>query len=295
MSGHLLLRHVIRNFAPRSSRGDFCILLALLAFVAPLSVCAHDGVLYTGTCRNVTHSMDGNLKLFLTEADGAIKGYMSISGWLVGSGEVTGTRKGNALALKTYDPITETRITWQGTLRDSKLGGEYFVPPNARLEMDKQVGEWEVQVSGLEGKQSDEDVKALFLMACEMDLNAPRQLPGGDLVTGAQAIFDSIHPAGTGVSVCVTDAVIQWKDGAAESSYADVHKYSLEYVLYWHGVLTPTGWTRLRLSYNTELQAVTSHEVVQTTGTTRGEVEEIAYGIGFFLGRAAMESMLNGK
>lgn len=58
---------------------------------------------------------------------------------------------------------------------------------------------------------------------------------------------------------------------------------------------TANGHTKLRLTYNNALQAVTAHEVIETTGTTKSEVGEIAFGIGVLLGKAAVESMLNSK
>lgn len=57
------------------------------------SECRRD--LYSGTCRNVTFGIDGLLKLFIVETDKGLDGYMSISGFLFGSGPLKGTRDGN--------------------------------------------------------------------------------------------------------------------------------------------------------------------------------------------------------
>ncbi|MGV3663194.1 MAG: hypothetical protein ACO1TE_23685 [Prosthecobacter sp.] len=48
----------------------------------------------------------------------------------------------------------------------------------------------------------------------------------------------------------------------------------------------------MKLAYNNELNAVTSNEIVASTGTTNAEVNDMAFGVGFLLGQAAMESLL---
>lgn len=77
--------------------------------------------------------------------------------------------------------------------------------------------------------------------------------------------------------------------------FKDIHRYTLEYTLFWRGIFRLTGWTKLRLTYNTELAAVTAHNVLKTPGTTNQNMGEIAYGIGFLLGEAAMESLVKSK
>jgi hypothetical protein len=120
-------------------------LSALVLAFAPLH--AADSALLTGTCRNVTHGLDGLLKLYVTEkADGGIEGYMSISGWLIGSGPLKGTRSGNTYKFTTSDPLWGLSIAWEGVRREDRLSGEYYIGANTKTGTDKQVGEWEVEI-----------------------------------------------------------------------------------------------------------------------------------------------------
>ncbi|RBP35664.1 hypothetical protein DES53_12032 [Roseimicrobium gellanilyticum] len=269
-------------------------LSALALAFAPVH--AEDSALLTGTCRNVTHGLDGLLKLYVTEkAGGEIEGYMSISGWLIGSDPLKGTRTGNIYKFTTSDPLWGLSIAWEGVRREHRLSGEYYIGANAKTGTDKQVGEWEVQMedSQKDGAiTSEESFRKLFKLRLEADLNSPIKLPDGITVTGAQGLFQSIHPVGTGVSVNVTDVSIVWKEGASKTSAEGIHRYTVDYTLYWHGLLKPTGHTKLRLKYNAALNAVTAHDMLETTGTTNQDVSEIAFGIGVILGKAAMDSLL---
>ncbi|WP_050025403.1 hypothetical protein [Verrucomicrobium sp. BvORR034] len=274
-----------------------CVAVSLLG-AAPVAV-ADETLLFSGTCRNVTHGIDGLLKLFVLEkADGTLQGYMSISGWLVGSGPVAGKKVGNRYQFSTRDPHWGLSIDWDGTQRSGKLSGEYITSPNAKLGTGKQVGEWAVTIQDSTDEAAtltEQAFKNRFLLMVETDLNADVQLADGSTQTGAQALFSSVHPIGTGVSVSVNDVAIEWKDGASKTSAADIHRYTVDYTLYWHGIIQANGHTKLRLTYNNALQTVTAHEVIETTGTTKSEVGEIAFGIGVLLGKAAVESMLNSK
>ena len=260
---------------------------------------AGDSALLTGTCRNVTHGIDGLLKLYVSDTEGGhIEGYMSISGWLIGSGPLRGTRTGNTYKFTTSDPLWGVSIAWEGVRREDRLSGEYYIGANAKTGTDKQVGEWEVKMedSQKDGAiTSEESFRKLFKLHLEADLNSPLKLPDGNTVTGAQGLFQAIHPVGTGVSVNVTDVSIDWKEGASKTSAEGIHRYTVDYTLYWRGVVRPTGYSKLRLKYNAALNAVTAHELVETTGTTNQEVGEIAFGIGVILGQAAMDSLLYSK
>jgi hypothetical protein len=271
-----------------------CLILALCA-----PTYAEDSTLFTGTCRNVTHGADGLLKLFVVEKPtGQIEGYMSISGWLVGSGPLKGSRSGNTYKFVTADPMWGLSITWEGVRRGDKIIGEYESAANAKMGTDRQVGEWGVAVEDTQTDgviTSEDSFRKLFKLHLEADLNSPINLNDGTTATGAQGLFQSIHPVGTGVSVNVTDVSIDWKEGASKTSAEGIHRYTVDYTLYWQGVLTPTGHTRLRLKYNTALNAVTAHDLVETTGTTKKDVEDIAFGIGLILGKAAVDSLLESK
>ena len=279
----------------------FCALTLAFAtlFAAVPPVKADENLVFSGTCRNVTHGVDGSLKLFILEkSDGTLDGYMSISGWLVGSGPIKGSKSGNKYEFTTKDPNWGLAITWDGVNRNGKLSGEYFIAPNANTGTGKQVGEWEVTIkdsADVAAVITETAFKHRFILMAEADLNAAVELADGSKKTGAQALFDSVHPIGTGVSVSVNDVSIEWKDGASKTSAKDIHRYTVDYTLYWHGIIQANGHTKLRLTYNNALQSVTAHEVIETTGTTKKEVGEIAFGIGVLLGRAAVESMLNSK
>lgn len=271
--------------------------IAAVLFVSNLKADVSDTTLLTGTCRNVTYGLDGFLKVIVVErSDGVLEGYMSISGWLAGSGQLKGTRSGNTYKFTTTDPLRELSISWEGVRKEGKLSGEYYIEPNSKLGTVRQVGEWDVSVEDTDGViASEKSFRKLFELHLEADLNAPIELNDGTVVTGAQGLFQAIHPAGSGVSVCVTDVSIDWKEGASKTSVEGIHRYTVYYTLFWHGVVRPTGHTKLRLKYNAALKVVTAHELVETTGTTTQEVGEIAFGIGVILGQAAMDSLLNSK
>ena len=133
------------------------------------------------------------------------------------------------------------------------------------------------------------------MLVLESQLNAPVQLNDGTVVFGADSIFRSVHPAGTGVSVRVTNVDIDWKENASRKESKDIRKYAISYNLYWYGIITPTGWTKMSLAYNANLGQVTEHKIIQSTGTTNSEAKDIAFGIGVLIGQAAMEAFLNSK
>ena len=68
------------------------IFLALLLFVESYALAAPDLSAYEGTCHNVTGNVDGHLKVVFTEENDQIAGFMSVTGWLHGGGNISGTR-----------------------------------------------------------------------------------------------------------------------------------------------------------------------------------------------------------
>ncbi len=216
--------------------------------------------LFVGTCRNVTHGVDGYLKLYVVETERGLEGYMSISGHLFGSGPLKGAKDGRQFNFSTTD-ASGGSITWQGILDGNKLSGEYVCLPDRSLGTEKEVGEWEVAEVHPDKHASAEAAlfKQRFLVQSEILLNSPVEQSNGSLVSGAQSLFDAVHPVGGGVSVCVTGTDIEWKVGASQSDECDIHRYVVEYILFRRGVIRPTGWTRLRLTYNAKLSAVTKH------------------------------------
>ena len=273
------------------------IFILLVSVILTASTFAKDTALWDGTCRNVTHQLDGYLKIFIQQDGTRISGYISISGWLTGSADIQGRRDGNTISFVSTD-ARGSRIVWSGIVRGDALDGEYVVDPNASLGLGKQVGEFKVVLMDKhqDGIPESEDAfRKLFMLSLEADLNAPIKLSNGEVELGANSIFGSIHPVGTGVSVRVTEIDIDWKENATRKSAKDIRKYTIGYTLYWHGLITPTGWTKMSLTYNTNLEQVTEHKVIQSTGTTNKQAKDMAFGIGVLIGRAAMESFLNSK
>lgn len=257
---------------------------------------ADETLLFTGKCRNVTHALDGLLKLCVIEkTDGSLVGYMSISGWLTGSGELSGIRRGNQYEFKTVDGNLGVAIRWEGVKKEGKVSGEYYIDPNAEMGLDKQEGEWEaISLSSNDTSQiaTEETFKSRFMLMLETELNAPVNMADGTTQSGANALFSTVHPAGTGVSVCVDDVIFDWKEGAAKNSVNDIRRYTVDYTLYWHGLLQANGHTKLRMTYNANLGKVTTHDLVSTTGTTNQDVKKITFDIGVLLGAALVESLL---
>jgi hypothetical protein len=269
-----------------------------MAFVAILTITitqAKDTELWDGSCRNVTYQLDGYLKLFTMQDGANLSGYISISGWLTGSGEIKGRRDGNTVTFTSTD-ATGLKIKWEGIVRGDVLDGEYFIDPSPERGTGKQVGEFKVSLVDKQRDgiaESEASFRKLFMLSLEADLNAPVKLANGKVAFGADALFQSIHPVGTGVSIKVTEVAIDWKEGSSRKDAKDIRKYSIAYTLFWHGLIAPTGWTKMQLTYNANLGQVTDHKIVQTTGTTNSDVNDIAFGIGVLLGQAAMEALLN--
>lgn len=273
---------------------------ALLTVVAILTTAfahAKDTSLWDGSCRNATYQLDGYLKLFVVQDGADITGYISISGWLVGSGEISGKRDGNTFKFASTD-ATGLKITWEGIMRGEVLDGEYFIEPSSERGTGKQVGEFKVSLVDKQKDgvaESEASFHELFVLGLETDLNSPVKLADGTVAFGADALFRSVHPVGQGVSIKVTGVDIDWKEGASRKDAKDIRKYSIDYVLFWHGIIKPTGWTKMSLSYNANLGQVTDHRVVESTGTTNADVNDIAFGIGVLIGEAAVDALLNSK
>lgn len=266
--------------------------LFILALVNSQAL-ADEAYLFKGSCRNVTHSVDGLLKLYVVEHEnGTLDGYMSISGWLVGSGSLKGSKTGNTYQFRTEDPQYGQNIRWEGVKSGDSLSGEYYV------NSEKQAGEWELSLQSqfkVGETVSKEAFEHYFMLKLETDLNSNVTLKDGTVQTGAQALFSTVHPVGTGVSVCVDSVSLEWKDGAEQTSVEGIRRYCVEYTLFWQGIIQAYGHSKLRMTYNANLEQVTGHELISTTGTTNSDVENIAFGVGVMLGEAAMESLLQSE
>lgn len=272
------------------------LLITVALYCMGAQAVAVDVLAFEGTCRNATLGGDGFIKMIVSDADGKLSGVMSINGWLAGGGIVQGSREGTSLHLVSEDKALDSKIDWHGIVTDSVVSGEYIVHQTAST--PRQVGEWKaiLKARQKQGAAHDEELTKLALkLMVEDRLNAPVKLTDGKLISGAHNIFRAVHPAGVGISVCVEDMEIDWKGEGRPKSLDEIYKFRATYVLYWQGIIRPTGWTRLRLSYNTKIDAVTSHEILQSTGTTNEEFGEIAFGIGALLGSAAMDSLLGSK
>lgn len=256
---------------------------------------AVDLAAFAGTCHNVTGNADGHLKIVFTEEGATLGGYVSVSGWLGGGGNIIGTRSGTNFRFTTTDR-TGLNIEWQGDLHNGKLSGEYFIKAYGGL--PRQVGEWSVNPEG--GLKASEryDVNvtlSLLKLVLETSFNGPVKQADGTSISGAQNVFKSIHPAGAGISIWVESVDVDWKADTQSRRYEDIHKFRLNYTLFWQGVLKPTGTTKLRLAYNTKLDAVTAFEIVESTGTTNKDVNEALFSVGSLLGKVAIEGLLGGK
>lgn len=256
---------------------------------------AEELVAFEGTCRNVTAGADGHVKLVVSEENHRLTGAMSVTGWLGGGGDVTGTLNGARMQFTTYDTRSGITIEWQGEIKNGGVTGEYFTKSSTLIE--KQVGEWSASWKGRQNdpKTSENVTKVLFKMYLEETLNAPVKTTKGDFISGADSLFRATHPAGKGVSVTVEGLEVDWNSDSSTKLLSDIHKFRATYVLYWEGIVTPTGWTRFRMAYNTKINAFTANEILQTTGTTIKEANDMAFGLGVILGKFAVDSLLNSK
>lgn len=250
---------------------------------------------YEGTCHNVTGNAGGYLKIIFSEENNKLSGCMLVSGWLGGGGNISGVRNGTNYLFTTTHP-SGAIINWQGSLQNEKLSGEYFVP--AQGDLPREVGEWSVNMKGhmKPGGPFDVNVTMVLLkMILEVRLNEPVKQASGTYISGAENVFKAVHPAGTGLSIWVENVDVDWKAESQGRDLEDIHKIRVNYTLFWKGILQPTGTTRLRLAYNAKIDAITSHEVIESTGTTNKEFNEIAFGVGALLGKAAVERFLGGN
>lgn len=269
--------------------------LALLLFVESYALAAADLAAFAGTCHNVTGNADGHLKIVFTEEGTKLGGFMSVSGWLGGGGNITGTRSGTNFRFTTTDR-TGLIIEWQGDVQNGNLSGEYFIKPFGGL--PRQVGEWNVTPEGglKAGEPYDANVTlSLLKLVLETRFNDPVKQADGTSISGAQNVFKSIHPAGAGISIWVESVDVDWKADTQSRRLEDIHKFRLNYILYWQGILKPTGTTKLRLAYNTKIDSVTSVEIIESTGTTNKDVNGVLFDVGAFLGKAAVNSLLRGN
>ena len=258
-------------------------------------VMAEDMTAFEGTCHNVTANADGHVKLMVSEENNRLTGMMSVSGWLMGGGQITGSRVGPEYKFTSTDPYGMT-IDWQGELQNGKLSGEYIFKAQAGL--PRQVGEWSVELKGWlkpnappDANATENVIIAMLKMEFERTLNAPVKQTDGKYISGAQNVFQVVHPSGQGVSIWVENVGVEWKNGIPKN-LTSIHKISVDYTLYWQGAITPRGLTKIRLAYNANIDAITKHEVVESTGATNKDADDLAFGLGFILGKAAMEKML---
>ena len=273
----------------------------LLSAAFALNVNA-DVALYVGQCRNVTYGLDGNLKFIVSRTNDAVTGFLSISGHLVGTGHVSGTWKGSSVTFRSDDPINDVHISWQAKAHSGTLEGEYFVDPRASLgETAKELGEWSAtllsdeQHRNASGATLDrkDDFRRRFIFDLETALNAPVKMPDGTSQRGAQVMFNQIHPAGQAISITVNDVAVVWRDDTRGDKIDDVYKYTITLSLYWHGPIKQYGTTDIRLTYNAELRTYTKCEIVKTDGVTKGDVSDIAFGLGKVIGEVAVRSFLS--
>lgn len=85
----------------------------------------------SGTCHNVTGNADGHLKIVFAEEGDKLGGFVSVSGWLRGVGNITGTRSGTKFRFNTTDHTGQI-IKWQGDVQNGKLSGEYYIDAKRR-------------------------------------------------------------------------------------------------------------------------------------------------------------------
>jgi len=250
--------------------------------------------LWQGTCHNVTAGVDGRLKLFMRPEfpPGSFSGYLSITGYLYGSGKITGKFGQNGrVDMTSSDPVTGVAIRWQGYLKDGEIAGEYFVAANPSANIPKQVGEWSVKAYAKSldqaASQNQQDVeqrfKRHFIFELEQSLNKG---------STAQTYFDHLHPIGSADSICVTDADLTWRPGTTEASKKNVMKVTFDALLFWEGPIQKQGLTRIRVTYNYELQAVSDFKIISTNGKTMDDTKKAAFEIGKVVGALVVSALM---
>lgn len=259
--------------------------------------------LWDGSCQNITYGGKGLVKLLLLPSGktGMISGYLSITGFLRGSGDIVGKLGDHGkIEFKSVDPVAGTIISWQGFVKDGKITGEYFIEADPALRLAKQVGEWQVAASAqkLTGGESrpQQDVEAKFkrhfVFDLELRMNAMEKDASGRLTSRAQVYFDLIHPVGTATSICVDDADIEWIPGTTEAAEKNIRKITFDAILFWQGMVQKEGYTVIRVTYNYALQEVTDFTVLSSTGMTKEDTKKAAVTLGKVVGALALKALV---
>jgi hypothetical protein len=273
------------------------LLLVLVSCLLPCnSALSEQSGIWAGTCLNHTTGQEGFLKVALGEpgldvgSKNEVAGYMCVTGWLAGGGEFIGRIAGDTLTFTTHDFAV---INWTGQQGGDVIAGTYKAPQNGVS--PAQVGAF--RLKKLPSKVGSEaEFRQLFMLLLEWDFNCPVVLADGKTVLKQQLLFDSVHPVGTATSVRITDTQIEWQEDAEKKrTLEEIRRYTVDLTIYWSGPIQEKGWTKMRLSYNAELEELTAQTVVDTNGVTKEKAGKLAIDIGLMFAAAATKVLLESE
>lgn len=100
-----------------------------------------------------------------------------------------------------------------------------------------------------------------------------------------QQLFEKFHPTGTANSVKVHGVTLLWKGGHPTNSQNDVEAFTATFTIYWSSPLHQNndGYTKVRYTYDVEVERWTDFKVLETNGITNQDVADgvLNFGIGF--------------
>jgi hypothetical protein len=111
--------------------------------------CSNPSGTYEGSCLNSTYGKRASMLLVINENGGQLSGTLTISGDLVGGGDIKGRIDNFTVSFTTKNPEWG-QITWTGEFSNGKtIAGRYFVetPINVQREqgITSQQGTWNVE------------------------------------------------------------------------------------------------------------------------------------------------------
>ena len=116
-----------------------------------------------------------------------------------------------------------------------------------------------------------ERAKSIFQNFFNGNMNVRDEQGFNHSVPAAQALFDAIHPIGTGKSVNVNDVVLN------KDSSGNLESVGLDLTLLWEGPIQ-NGSTTFRMRYDPKSDHFDNIKVERTDGITRDDIENFAVG-----------------
>lgn len=96
----------------------------------------------------------------------------------------------------------------------------------------------------------------------------------GTLTSFGQVVLDQIHPTATFTRAKIHDVKLTYRGETPPKEWKDVQRIDLRLTLYWKGlgIITDDGWTKVAVSYDSEVGRWTKMDIIETNGVTNKQV-----------------------